>query len=346
MEEQDARLVFHETTPPNSEIPLQGLRAGLTPLPLFFNRNNFPLPPEIEPEAYKLKLDGLVARPLEIGLAELKSLPSQKLVSVLECTGNSRSRFGAKGPEAEGVPWGEGAIANAEWQGVPCRLLFEKAGVLPEALQAECQGAGLVRGVEVTKLLQDSLLAYQMNGEAIPHLHGGPVRLVVPGWGGINWVKWISGMTFLDHESPSSFNQDSYVLWDEEGKARGKARVMPLKSVLTQPAEGESLKAGEIEIAGLAWSPGIALAKVEISLDGGKSWQEASFEGEDQGPYAWRAFRTILHLELGSHQLTCRATDTQGNAQPPEVAWNRKGYLMNAWHRVQVNAVIGHAGEG
>jgi DMSO/TMAO reductase YedYZ molybdopterin-dependent catalytic subunit len=250
METKDPRLIVHQESPPNSETPLELLDAGLTPVPFFFTRNNFPVPAEIPPEAWRLEIDGEVERPLTIVIEDLRRLPQTKFVSVLECTGNGRGRFEPLGGKAEGLPWGEGAVANAEWQGVPVRHLFEEAGVKANALQAECRGAGLVRGVEVEKLLADGLFATEMNGQPLPHLHGGPVRLVVPGWGGINWVKWIESMTILGHESPSSFNQDGYVIWDSEGKNRGKATEMPIKSIFKTPRDGARLPAGEIEIEG------------------------------------------------------------------------------------------------
>lgn len=336
METKDSRLIVHQESPPNSETPIELLDAGLTPIPLFFTRNNFPPPAEIAPETWRLSIDGEVERPLSIGFADLGKWPRKTFVSVLECTGNGRGRFEPLGGKAEGLPWGEGAVANAEWHGVPVRHLFEEAGVRPGALQAECRGAGLVRGVEVEKLMADGLLATEMNGQPLPHLHGGPVRLVVPGWGGINWIKWIESMTILDHESPSSFNQDGYVLWDKEGRDRGKATEMPIKSIFKSPRDGASLRRGEIEVEGLAWSPGVPLEKVEISFDDGDSWEEAEFAGNDHGPFSWRKFRLRKNLLAGIYRLACRATDAQGKSQPPTVEWNRKGYLMNAWHRVAI----------
>jgi DMSO/TMAO reductase YedYZ molybdopterin-dependent catalytic subunit len=336
METKDPRLIVHQESPPNSETPLELLDAGLTPVPFFFTRNNFPVPAEIPPEAWRLEIDGEVERPLTIGIEDLRRLPQTKFVSVLECTGNGRGRFEPLGGKAEGLPWGEGAVANAEWRGVPVRYLFEKAGLKPNALQAECRGAGLVRGVEVDKLMADGLFATEMNGRPLPHLHGGPVRLVVPGWGGINWVKWIESMTILGHESPSSFNQDGYVIWDAEGKNRGKATEMPIKSIFKTPRDGARLPAGEIEIEGLAWAPGVPLDKVEISFDDGDSWEQAEFAGLDRGPFAWREFRLRKNLLAGLYRLACRATDTEGKTQPPTVEWNKKGYLMNAWHRVAI----------
>lgn len=339
METKDPRLIVHEVAPPNTETPLELLEAGATPIPRFFTRNNFPVPPEIVPAAWRIEIDGLVARKLVLSYAELAALPRRRLTSVLECTGNGRGRFTDAGGQAEGLPWGEGAIGNAEWEGVPVAEVFALAGVDPRALQAECHGAGLVRGVEVAKLAVDGLFALHMNGEPLPHPHGGPVRLVVPGWGGISWVKWITAMTLIEGESPSPFNQDSYVLWDRGGQARGKATEMPVKSLLTSPRPGARLPAGPTELRGLAWAPGIALAKVEISLDGGTTWQQTEWEGEDQGPYAWRGFRFSAELAAGHRVLASRATDVRGNTQPAAAEWNRKGYLMNAWHRVAVELV-------
>jgi DMSO/TMAO reductase YedYZ molybdopterin-dependent catalytic subunit len=336
MDTKDSRLVVHEKAPPNTETPIELLQAGKTPLPLFFTRNNFPVPPPIAPDAWQLQIDGLVENELRLGLDDLRRLPLQKIVSVLECTGNGRGRFNAMGGKAEGLPWGEGAVANAEWVGVPLRHVFAQAGVRPAALQAECRGAGLVRGVEIEKLAADGMLAFEMNGEPLPHLHGGPVRLVVPGWGGINWVKWIERMTLIDHESASSFNQDSYVLWASDGSSRGKATEMPVKSIFTAPRNGEKLEAGIVDVRGLAWTPGIQLAKVEVSFDGGQSWEQAELRGKDLGPFAWREFGLEKDLRAGKYELACRATGADGKSQPPQVEWNKKGYLMNAWHRLAI----------
>jgi DMSO/TMAO reductase YedYZ molybdopterin-dependent catalytic subunit len=325
----------HSETPLNLETPLDLLDQAMTPAEHMFLRNNHPIP-AIAPAEWALTIDGHVERPYTLGYTELRALPAVRMVAFLECYGNGRQRFAEQGQAAEGVPWRNGAIGNAEWTGVPVAALLERAGIRPGAVQSECRGGapGFVRGVDVDKLLDDALLAYAMNGQPLPQAHGGPVRLVVPGWGGINWVKWIVGLTVLDHESPSPYNQQSYVLIDQDGNSQGKAREVHVKSVIVNPRSDQPLAAGEHVLRGMAWSPH-GVAKVEVSTDGGRHWQAATLL-DDLGPRAWRQFRWPWQAAPGDYQLAARATDLAGNVQPFEVPFNQKGYLMNAIEIVPV----------
>jgi DMSO/TMAO reductase YedYZ molybdopterin-dependent catalytic subunit len=215
--------------------------------------------------------------------------------------------------------------------------LLERAGVRLGAIQAECRGGGehgFARGVEVAKLLDDAILAYAMNGHDLPAAHGGPVRLVVPGWGGVNWVKWIERMTVLDHESASPNNQQSYVLIDQDGNAQAKAREVRVKSVIADPRPADALGAGAHLVRGMAWSPH-GVAHVDVSTDGGAHWQPATLL-QDLGPRAWRQFTWTWDATPGEYRLASRATDLAGNVQPIEVPFNQKGYLMNAIEFVPV----------
>jgi sulfite oxidase len=334
---KDARLLVHTAELVNIETPPRLLDSMLTPLERFFVRNNRPSPC-VAPENWQLTIDGLVRRPLTIDYAELREMPISSYHAVLECSGNSRARFAAAGTPAEGVAWGDGAVGHAEWIGVAVSLLFEQAGLKRGALQAECISYGddpLVRGVEIDKLIEDGMLAFAMNGQPLSAEHGGPVRLVVPGWGGINWVKWIAQMTVISHESAGEFNQDRYVLYDGEGLAQGKVRELGVKSLITTLADGACLPSGPQIIGGFAWSAARGVARVEVSVDGGASWAEASL-GADLGPRAWRAFSYAWHAGEGQHTLAVRATDLEGNSQPLSVPFNRRGYLMNAVQRISV----------
>jgi DMSO/TMAO reductase YedYZ molybdopterin-dependent catalytic subunit len=336
---KDPRMCIQEHEPINLETPLAALDTALTPREVFFMRNNH-APAQIAPANWSLTIDGHVARPYTLSYAELRELPAKRFVAFLECYGNSRRRFAELGQPAEGLPWGNGAVANAEWTGVSAALLLQQAGVRPGAIQAECRSGGdndFVRGVEVAKLLDDAILAYAMNGEPLPEEHGGPVRLVVPGWGGINWVKWIIGMTVLDHESPSPYNQQSYVLIDQDGRLRGKAREIPIKSIITSPQAHSIISAGVQLVQGFAWSSH-GVEHVEVSADGGRSWQPATLL-EDLGPRAWRQFTWRWEAPPGDHQLAARAIDLAGNIQPATVEFNRKGYLMNAIEWVAVRVI-------
>jgi DMSO/TMAO reductase YedYZ molybdopterin-dependent catalytic subunit len=327
---KDPRLHIHEDVPINVETPLEALDAALTPREAFFMRNNHALG-QIAPADWTLTIDGHVERPYTLAYTSLLSLPATHFVAFLECYGNSRGRFAEQGPPAEGIQWGSGAVANAEWTGVPVALLLQQAGVRPGAVQAECRSGGdydFVRGVEVAKLLDDAILAYAMNGQPLPREHGGPVRLVVPGWGGINWVKWIVGMTVLDHESLSPYNQHSYVLIDRAGQVQGKAREIPVKSIIANLRPRSTLPAAEHLVQGFAWSSH-GVRCVEVSADGGRAWQPATLL-EDRGPRAWRQFVWRWDAAPGDYLLASRAIDLAGNIQPTTVAFNQKGYLMNA----------------
>lgn len=334
---KDSQLTTVTSEPLNVETPLALLDTPLTPVERMFMRNHSPLL-GCEPADWTLTVDGLVRRPLTLSFEELLELPRSSYTAVLECSGNGRNAFAEAGMAAEGLPWGQGAVACAEWIGAPVSLVLERAGVKSTALQAECASDGpepFVRGVEVAKLCEDAMLAYAVNGQPIPAAHGGPVRLVVPGWGGVNWVKWISGMRLISHESLSEQNQDHYVLYDAEGRVTGKVRALQVKSIITGPAAGATLRPGRVKVRGWAWSAGVGIAKVELSADGGQSWHRAEL-GPDLGPRAWRGFSWRWTARPGGHTLLARATDGEGVTQPLQVPFNRRGYLNNAVHRVTV----------
>lgn len=337
---KDPRLAIVTAEPLNVETPLGLLDTPLTPVERMFMRNHS-APGEQNAAGWRLLIDGLVERPLTLDLAELLELPPRSCTAVLECSGNGRIAFAEAGMPAEGLPWGQGAVACAEWTGAALGPLLERAGVRAGALQAECVGGErepFVRGVEVAKLLDGALLAYAVNGQPIPACHGGPVRLVVPGWGGVNWVKWLTHMRLLAHESPGEQNQDHYVLYDAAGTATGKVRELLVKSIIIAPQTGAALQAGPVEVRGWAWSAGRGIRRVEVSVDGGASWREAELSA-DAGPHAWRGFRLRWEAAPGRHTLLARAVDGAGEQQPMAAPFNTRGYLNNAWHRVEVDVV-------
>ncbi|HMQ33278.1 MAG TPA: sulfite oxidase [Chloroflexaceae bacterium] len=334
---KDSAMLAVTAAPPNLETPLALLDAPLTPADRIFMRNHGPLP-EVDPAAWSLAIGGVVRRPLRVGYADLLAMPRRAVTAVLECSGNGRSAFGRDDLPPEELRWGQGAVACGEWAGAPLGPLLEAAGIEPGAVQAECVGAGdapFARGVEVDKLLADGLLAYSLNGEPLPAAHGGPVRLVVPGWGGVSWVKWVTAITVLDRESASPFNQERYVLYDRAGVPFGKVRALQVKSVIVAPCAGQALRPGRAELWGWAWSAGHGVARVAASADGGATWGEAAL-GPDMGPYAWRRFSYAWRAAPGRHALLARAVDGRGAAQPDEAVWNQRGYINNALHRVEV----------
>ncbi len=334
---KDPRLLMHPGDLLNVETPMNLLNEMITPIERMFMRNNH-ASPTVDPACWSVTIDGLVRRPMTITLEDLRELPTSSYMAVLECSGNGRERFAADGAPTEGLQWRNGAVANAEWIGVPVALVLEQAGVKQAALQAECWSAGaepFARGIEISKLCADAMFAYAVNGQPLPSTHGGPVRLVVPGWGGINWVKWISRMTLIAHESDSIYNQQNYVLYDTAGMPFGKVRELFVKSIFTNVERDSVLTAGLHTIRGLAWSGGHGIAQVEWSSDGGTTWQPTTLLA-DLGPRAWRAWAFSWKATPGVHSLAVRATDLMGNIQPLHAAYNRKGYQMNAVQQLTV----------
>lgn len=313
----------------NFETPLELVESLLTPNELFFIRSNGPISLDIAAEDWSLTVSGLVDRELELSLADIQGMESRTITAFLECSGNARSRFD---PQAEGSQWGNGAIGNAEWTGVSLIDVLDMAGVQMGAVDLVSQGADfseMQRGLPLEVAGDpDVMLVWEMNGEPLPAPHGGPVRLLVPGWGGIASTKWIVGVEVIDRPFDGHFNTESYVIINEDGTILRPVREVPVYSVITSPAPGEALATGEQAVAGFAWSGYAGIARVDVSIDGG-DWQEAEIV-EEAGPLSWVRFTLPWNAESGEHTLRSRATDQIALTQPVETVWNAKGYLMNA----------------
>ena len=196
--------------------------------------------------------------------------------------------------------------------------------------------ARMRRGLPIeTAMSLNVLLAWQMNGRDLPATHGGPVRLLVPGWGAIASTKWIIGLELIDSAFDGYYNADAYVLYDQSGAPTGRVTRMPVKSIITSPAAGSTLSAGPQTIAGFAWSGHGGIAGVEVSTDGGATWSNARIV-QEAGPLSWVRFEHPWHAGPGESRLQSRATDAAGNVQPKHAAWNAKGYQMNAIDEVRL----------
>lgn len=334
--DKDPALIEHGTT--TFETPVELADNFLTPNELFFIRANGPLSIDIDPAAWRLTVTGLVESELELSLADLQAMPIQTVTAFLECSGNSRSRFAASGEKADGTQWGNGAIGNAEWTGVSLRDVLDKAGVQPGVIDVVSTGGDfpeMQRGLPLEIALSpDVMLVWEMNGAELPRPNGGPVRLLVPGWGGIASTKWVVNLNLIDHSFDGPFNTESYVLIDADGTALRPVREMPVKSVITVPTPNAALTAGAQMISGFAWSGYAGIARVEVSIDGG-DWQEATIV-EEAGPLSWVRFELPWGADAGEHLLRSRATDQIALQQPESVPWNAKGYQMNAIYEVPV----------
>ncbi len=327
-------------SPENSETPLEAAPSWVTPNRLFFVRNHFEAPP-VGAAAWRLTLEGLVARPRSWGVAELAAMPQHSVFATVECAGNGRSFLREK---AAGVQWGAGAIGHAEWTGVRLRDLLQPAGLGAGVLEIVFEGAdrgtepdhpepmAFSRSLPLAKALDpDTIIALRMNGEPLDGNHGAPLRLFVPGWYGVASVKWLRTIRAIDHAYPGYFQTVKYSI--DRGAAGAKRRV-PLgpgvvKSEILFPPVGASLSLAPQRIAGIAWAGEERIAGVDVSTDGGKSWQLARLGGPRQ-PYSWcRWEHDWTPAAEGEHTLMARAHTESGQAQPFDYNPDNLGYLIN-----------------
>jgi len=300
----------------------------------FFVRSNGPIP-QIDPASWRCWIHGNVTSPLELSLADLEHLPRRRQESFLECAGNGRTRFD---PLPPGTPWRNDAVGNAVWEGVSLADVLEQAGVRPDTVDVVSQGADfpeMRRGLPLpVALSRDVLLVWRMNDEPLPVAHGGPVRLLVPGWAGIASTKWLQSIEALPRAFDGFWNTDNYVVWDERGAPLRPVAEMPPKSLIIAPADQTRLQAGEILVTGWAWSGYSAIHLVEVSTDAGHTWSEAALQPGER--HSWRRWEFPWHATLGEYVLQVRATDARRLSQPVVPLWNAKGYLMNAIHQIVV----------
>jgi DMSO/TMAO reductase YedYZ molybdopterin-dependent catalytic subunit len=308
-----------------------------TPTNLFFVRSHFG-PPARVAEPWTLGVDGEVQRPLTLSLDEIRRLPSVTRPVTLECAGNGRGRFTLA--NTSGTQWMSGAVSNAEWTGVPLGEVLERAGLKPEAqhLWAEALDEAplnvpkFLRSIPREVALGDAFLAYEMNGEPIPLLHGGPLRLLVPGWFGMASTKWLTHLHARREPSDNHFMAKGYRYGDGSPVER-----MRVKSAIGLPADGGAVAAGPLKVVGVAWTGTGTIRSVEVSSDGGRSWRPARLTGPEHAG-AWRTWEHTVDLPRpGTYGLRSRATDSTGAVQPDEAAANPGGYGNNTISEVRVH---------
>ena len=323
------------------EARLEKMQGMITPNDLFFVRNgSFSI--DVNTADWRLSIEGdAVTAPMELSYDDVQNLPSRTVVSYLECAGNHRAMFDlVKGRPAEGTQWRTGGIGNGEWTGVSLEDVLALSGVTTEAvsvllvgLDTESPEGGFRRVIPIEKAMHpDTLLAYALNGETLPRDHGYPLRALVPGWVGSSNVKWLGRIVVSSERPWTRNNTTSYVLigdaYPPEGEALGKvATTQVIKSALALPWPAE-LPPGSHRIHGYAHSPSGPIAKVEWSVDSGSSWNEATVL-EPQVQYSWARFEVEWDARPGEYAMMTRATDAEGNTQPDDVPYNKKGYLFN-----------------
>lgn len=330
----------------NAGMPLEALRHDVTPIGLHYQLIHFDIPP-LETADWRLRIDGLVGRPLALSLDELRAMPARTLAVTMECAGNGRAQISPRYPS---IPWVEEGVSTALWTGVPLAEVLRAAGLRPQAKQVVFRGAdrGIDRGLEHAfarslvpeeALREDVLLAYAMNGQPLPPPHGFPLRLVVPRWYGMASVKWLERIEAIDGEFDGVQQAHSYRFRKASGERGEPCTHMRVNSLLLPPgipdfyARERVLAAGRLEIVGRAWSGTGPVTRVEFAVDG--EWRDARLEPAPS-PYAWQAWRASWDATPGAHTLACRATDAAGNVQPLEPPWDVTGFGNNSIQRVTV----------
>lgn len=351
-----ADLIVHELEPFNAETGLAALAEGpLTPIDAFYVRGHGRVP-TIDPAAWRLRVDGLVERELELSLATLReAFREREVTATLQCAGNRRAGLIAVRDIPTEAPWGPGATGTATWTGVALADVLALAGPLGEATHAGFVGADVAAEAEPVQNFGGSipldkarrpevLLAWGMSGEPLPPVHGSPLRVIVPGYIGARSVKWLERIEVRAMPWDGYFQHVVYRLVPEDGTP-GPGVGMPLglvalNSAVLSPADGETVAAGPLEVRGYAFAGGERhIARVDVSVDGGLHWSQAELL-EDLGRWAWRYWRITVELAPGEHEIIVRAWDSSAATQPEEEAalWNPQGYANNARPRIRVLA--------
>ena len=346
-------LTVRVMRPFDAETPVREFTSWLTPNERFFVRSHFGPPPAevIQPDTWRLTVKGLVKEGLSLTLKELQQFEPVSLTAVLQCSGNGRAHHRPKVP---GVQWERGAVGNAQWTGVRLRDVLARAGVKPQGLHVQFQGADrpalptvplFTRSIPVAKALHpDTLLAYEMNGRPLPLLHGAPLRVITPGWMAESCMKWLTEIMVRADETPGYYMQQAYRMPETSiqpgsglpGSVMVPVEEMVVKSLIASPGEGDTLQTGPVTIRGVAWGGESSVAKVDVSCDDGKTWEQARLLGEEQ-PYAWRQWQYLWNARrVGPTAILCRATDARGDQQPPTSPWNPGGFLWSGWDRLTV----------
>ena len=334
----------------NHGMPLEALRYPVTPVGLHYLLIHYDIP-FVDPARFELSVGGLVARPLELSLDDLRARPAVELEVAMECAGNGRALL--PGPRPVSQPWLAEAVGTAAWRGTPLAPLLAEAGTLDGA--REVVFTGLDRGYEGGEeqvferslpleeaLRDDVLLAYEMNRAPLLAQHGFPLRLVVPGWYGMTHVKWLSRITVVDEPFTGYQQAHAYRFRrNEEDEGEPLARMAPRALMVPPglpdfPTRERTLPAGRWTVEGRAWSGHAPIESVEFGVD--ETWAEAELDAPTSR-WAWRGWRFDWNAEPGEHVLSCRARDEAGNIQPDEADWNVGGYANNGVQRVPVRVV-------
>jgi len=344
--------------PPNYETPIEHLRSAITPNDAFFVRYHLSDIPEVDAGSWRLTVGGEgAAREVRLSLDELKQLPAAEVVAVCQCSGNRRGLFE---PHVPGVEWGYGAMGCARWKGARLKDVLDKVGIRKEAIEIVLDGADgpaldktpdFVKSIPVWKAIEETtLIAYEMNGEPLPHWNGFPARLVVPGWTAVYWTKHLTSIAVATKPFDGFWMKSAYRIplgkfplvarfTSQDSATNTPITEMVVNSLITSPTDGAAVKAGaKVTISGIAWDGGYGIRSVEISSDGGRTWIAASL-GEDLGPFAFRPWTFgYVAAKPGKQLIMARATNRIGQGQTAELIANPAGYHHNVIQAVTLVA--------
>ena len=343
-------LITYSDRPPLLETPREVFTSALTPNDQFFVRWHMPdIPTHIDEKKFTITVKGLVKNELTITLDHIKNDFEQvEVAAVLQCGGNSRSAFN---PTAGGIQWGSGAMGCALWKGVRLRDILDRAGLQKGAEWLALQGSekaayyetpNFIRELHLDELDDHVIVAYQMNGEDLPYLNGFPVRLVIPGAYSDSWIKMLSTITVTDKYEHLFFMDHAYVIPDNDCECETPEKRYPktkpiwrmnVKSLIGYPTNETKLTLNSHTVVrGVAWDGGAGIKAVKISLDGGKTWDDAILDDGKLGRYAYRTFRYAFKpTKRGKVKIMAKAINKIGEEQPmPEaIKWNHGGYKYN-----------------
>lgn len=355
---QKGPMILQRTRPPLLETSMEVFdRDVFTPNDQFYVRWHWAvIPTTVDAAAFRLAVRGHVNQVLSLSIDDLLKMPRVELAAVNQCSGNSRGFFS---PRVTGAQWAHGAMGNARWTGVLLRDVLDRAGVKPGALQVRFNGLDepvVPEAPDFRKSLDidhardgEVMIAFAMNGEQLPLLNGFPLRLVVPGWYSTYWVKMLSDIEVIDRADDDYWMTTAYTIPDTPHAnitpGQTGVRMVPIsrmvpRSFFTNVAEGASLPADAgATIRGIAFGGDTGVAKVELSMDDGQTWQPATL-GEDHGKYSFRRWETNgLELIKGRHSLMVRCTNLSGDVQPAMPNWNNSGFMRNVVETVHITAI-------
>lgn len=355
---QKGSMILQRTRPPLLETPMAVFDRGVfTPNDQFYVRWHWAvIPNSVDVNTFRLAVRGHVNKALSLSIDDLLKMPRVELAAVNQCSGNSRGFFL---PRVAGAQWAHGAMGNAGWSGVRLKDVLDRAGIKAGAVQVRFNGLDepvvpdapdFKKSIDIDHARDgEVMIAFAMNGEQLPLLNGFPLRLIVPGWYSTYWVKMLSDIEVLDKPDDSFWIVSAYTIPDtpHANIAPGQTgvKMVPInrmvpRSFFTNVAEGSSFPAGtQLPVRGIAFGGDCGVANVELSSDGGKSWQPTML-GKDHGKYSFRRWETNLALPArGNHALMVRCTNLAGEAQPVSPNWNNSGFMRNVIETVQIVAV-------